>query len=161
MHKFSDVISYFSLKSWKFNDNNTRSLIQKLSKLDQTLFSFDLNKLSWDEYFKKHVLGIRMYIIKDPLETLPEGRKRNQKSVTHINLFTVSWLSINILFMLFYFQIMHSLLHIIILLSCSIIINSVWTLQFICLTKLLLTPGISSSYCIDNFYKYNHFRSST
>lgn len=90
MHKFSDVISYFSLKSWKFNDNNTRSLVQKLSKLDQTLFSFDLNKLNWDEYFKKHVLGIRMYILKDPLETLPEGKKRNQKSVTHINLFTVN-----------------------------------------------------------------------
>lgn len=90
MHKFSDVISYFSLKSWKFNDNNTRSLVQKLSKLDQTLFSFDLNKLNWDEYFKKHVLGIRMYILKDPLTTLPEGKKRNQKSVTHINLFTVN-----------------------------------------------------------------------
>jgi len=25
-----------------------------------------------------------MYIVKDPMETLPEGRKRNQKSVTHI-----------------------------------------------------------------------------
>ncbi|XP_022180348.1 fatty acyl-CoA reductase wat-like [Myzus persicae] len=79
MHKFSDVISYFSLKSWTFNDNNTRSLIQKLSKLDQTLFRFDLTKLSWNEYFKKHVIGIRMYIVKDPMETLSEGRKWNQK----------------------------------------------------------------------------------
>ncbi|XP_025203933.1 fatty acyl-CoA reductase wat-like [Melanaphis sacchari] len=79
MHKFSSVISYFSLKSWKFNDNNTRALIQKLSKLDQKLFRFDMTKLSWDDYFKKHVLGIRKYIIKDPLETVPEGKKRNQR----------------------------------------------------------------------------------
>jgi len=82
IHKFSDVISYFSLKSWTFNDNNTRCLIKKLSKLDQTLFRFDLSKLSWNEYFKKHVIGIRMYIVKDPMETLAEGRKWNQKSVT-------------------------------------------------------------------------------
>lgn len=84
IHKFSEVISYFSLKSWTFNDNNTRSLTQKLSKLDQTLFRFDLTKLNWNEYFKKHVIGIRMYIIKDQLETLSEGRKWNQKSVTNI-----------------------------------------------------------------------------
>uniref|UniRef100_A0A2S2PQ81 Fatty acyl-CoA reductase 1 n=1 Tax=Schizaphis graminum TaxID=13262 RepID=A0A2S2PQ81_SCHGA len=79
MHKFADVIYYFSLKPWTFNDNNTRYLIQKVSKLDQTLFRFDLTKLSWDEYFKKHVLGIRKYILKDPLETIPEGKKKNQK----------------------------------------------------------------------------------
>lgn len=84
MHKFSEVISYFSLKSWTFNDNNTRSLVQKLSELDQILFRFDLTKLSWNEYFKKHVIGIRMYIVKDPMETLSEGRKWNQKSVTNI-----------------------------------------------------------------------------
>jgi len=79
MHKFIKVISYFSLQSWTFHDNNTRSLVKKMSKLDQSLFNFDASKLSWNEYFKKHIWGIRLYIIKDPLETVPEALKRNKK----------------------------------------------------------------------------------
>lgn len=81
MHKFSDVISYFSLQSWKFHDNNTKSLVNKLSKLDQSLFKFDISVLDWNEYFKKHVLGIRLYIIKDTMDSVPEAVKRNKKSV--------------------------------------------------------------------------------
>lgn len=81
MHKFSEVISYFSLQSWTFHDDNTRSLANKLSKLDQSLFKFDVAKLNWNEYFKKHVLGIRLYIIKDTMDTVPEAVKRNKKSV--------------------------------------------------------------------------------
>ncbi|XP_025409428.1 fatty acyl-CoA reductase wat-like [Sipha flava] len=75
MHKFSRVLSYFSLKSWLFRDNNTRSLVQKLSKLDRTLFNFDISKLNWDSYFERHMTGIRLYIFQDPVETLPEGHK--------------------------------------------------------------------------------------
>ncbi|CAH1721740.1 fatty acyl-CoA reductase wat-like [Aphis gossypii] len=79
MHKFSEVISYFSLQSWTFHDNNTKSLAAKLSKLDQSLFKFDAAKLDWNEYFKKHVLGIRLYIIKDTMDSVPEAVKRNKK----------------------------------------------------------------------------------
>ncbi|XP_025194170.1 fatty acyl-CoA reductase wat-like [Melanaphis sacchari] len=79
IHKFTAVISYFSLHSWTFHDDNTKSLIKKLSKLDQSLFKFDISKLSWNEYFKKHVMGIRLYIVKEPMDTLPEAMKRNTK----------------------------------------------------------------------------------
>ncbi|CAI6349030.1 unnamed protein product [Macrosiphum euphorbiae] len=77
IHKFSEVIAYFALMSWTFHDDNTKSLIKKLSKLDQFLFRFDVTKLDWSEYFKKHVVGIRLYILKDPLETVPEALRRN------------------------------------------------------------------------------------
>lgn len=83
MHKFIDVITYFSLKSWTFRDKNTRSLIKNMSKLDQYLFQMDMTNLSWDQYFKKHVIGVRLYIIKDPIESLPEGVKRCKKSVNY------------------------------------------------------------------------------
>lgn len=81
MHKFTNVISYFSLKSWTFHDKNTRALVSRLSKLDQSLFCFDIAKLNWDDYFQKHVLGVRHFILNDPLETVPEGKKHAQKSV--------------------------------------------------------------------------------
>lgn len=81
MHKFSSVISYFSLQSWLFRDSNTRSLVQKLSKLDQSLFNFDIAQLDWNDYFIKHVRGIRLYILKDPIESLPKAIKHTKRSV--------------------------------------------------------------------------------
>lgn len=79
LHKFVDVISYFSMQSWTFRDNNTRSLLTKMSKHDKSLFRFDIAKLDWDEYFKRHVRGIRNYIIHDSEKTIPEGKKHMQR----------------------------------------------------------------------------------
>lgn len=79
LHKFTEVISYFSLQSWTFHDSNTRALIKKLSSKDQNLFHFDVSMLNWDEYFKKHVLGIRTYLVKDPIETLAQGKIHRTK----------------------------------------------------------------------------------
>lgn len=81
LHKFADVISYFSLKSWTFHDDNTRGLLSRLSKLDQNLFQFDICKLQWDDYFEKHVVGIRKYILHDSDKTFSEGKKHMQRSV--------------------------------------------------------------------------------
>ncbi|KAL4113616.1 hypothetical protein QTP88_017210 [Uroleucon formosanum] len=79
INKFIGVITYFSLQSWTFHDNNTKSLLKKLSKLDQSLFRFDISELNWNEYFKKYMVGLRLYIVKDPIDTVPEALKRNRK----------------------------------------------------------------------------------
>jgi hypothetical protein len=110
MHKFSEVISYFSLQSWTFHDDNTRSLIKKMSKLDQSLFKFDISKLNWIEYFKKHVLGIRLYIIKDTMDSVPEALKRTKKSVNtirktgHYFFITSNWWLLFIFFSIYVFR---------------------------------------------------------
>lgn len=81
MHKFIDILTYFSLQSWTFHDENTRSLVSRLSELDQKLFNFDISKLNWDDYFKRHVEGIRKYIMKDTDEdSLEKGKKHIQRS---------------------------------------------------------------------------------
>jgi len=79
LEKFADVISYFSLRSWIFHDKNTRGLLSRLSKQDQFLFQFNISQLNWDDYFYRHVCGIRMYILKDPLETISQGKKHIQR----------------------------------------------------------------------------------
>lgn len=79
VHKFVEIISYFSLQSWMFHDNNTRSLLNRMSKLDRSLFNFDMAKLNWDKYFERHVSGIRLYIIHDSVDTLPEGLNHMKK----------------------------------------------------------------------------------
>ncbi|VVC29135.1 Hypothetical protein CINCED_3A018521 [Cinara cedri] len=79
LHKFVNVTSYFSLRSWTFHETNTRSLLSKMSKFDQSLFRFDIAKLNWNDYFTKHVKGVRVYILGDPLETVPAGVKHVRK----------------------------------------------------------------------------------
>lgn len=82
IHKFVDVLSYFSMRSWTFNDDNTRSLIGRMSKLDQSLFNFDISNLNWDDYFKRHVEGLVKYLLKDTDEdSLEKGRKHMRRSV--------------------------------------------------------------------------------
>lgn len=81
LNKFVDVIAYFSLSEWTFYDNNTRSLVDKMSKLDQSLFRCNIAELNWEDYFRRFLLGIRIHILKDPIETLKDGCKRHKKSV--------------------------------------------------------------------------------
>ncbi|KRT85456.1 epimerase [Oryctes borbonicus] len=79
IYRFSRVISYFSTKNFKFRSTRMRQLISKMSDGDRAVFMCDLKKLNWEEYFKYHFIGVRLYILKDPLSTLPEAiRKFNR-----------------------------------------------------------------------------------
>lgn len=82
LHKFTNAIEYFSCTSWIFREENTKSLLSKMSESDQSNFRFDIEKLNWDTYIKNTVMGIRIYICQDPIETLPQGIKHQRKSVT-------------------------------------------------------------------------------
>ncbi len=79
IHKFSEVISYFSTKQWKFVDSNTRELVGKLSPKDQEIFDFDLAKLNWKEYFYHHIRGLRVYLVHDKMDTVKEGIEKRKK----------------------------------------------------------------------------------
>ncbi|XP_034951190.1 fatty acyl-CoA reductase wat-like [Chelonus insularis] len=74
IHRFMDVLNYFSTQEWKFGNDRMNSLVDKRDPRDKTLFFCDIKSLVWDLYFKTYLRGIRVYLIKDPLETLPEAR---------------------------------------------------------------------------------------
>ncbi|XP_046383568.1 fatty acyl-CoA reductase wat-like [Ischnura elegans] len=76
INKFSKVISYFSTQCWKFDNANVVDLWNRLDPMDKSLFQFDMNEMDWDSYFQKHILGLRIYLVKDDLSTLPEAKKR-------------------------------------------------------------------------------------
>ncbi|KAG8222376.1 hypothetical protein J437_LFUL002995 [Ladona fulva] len=76
INKFSEVISYFSTQYWKFENSNTQELWKRLDPMDQELLPFDMTTMNWDNYFQKHILGLRIYLVKDDISTLPEARKR-------------------------------------------------------------------------------------
>lgn len=103
IHKFSEVISYFSTKEWKFIDSNTRNLCNKLSDKDKELFDFDLSKLDWKEYFYHHIRGLRVYLVQDKLDTVEEAlMKRRRLLIAHY--------SLKILFYCLFFSIIFQIL---------------------------------------------------
>ncbi|CAH0712964.1 unnamed protein product, partial [Brenthis ino] len=79
--KFSEVISFFAIREWKFHNKNTLNLLKELDDADKHIFNFDIGSFKWDEYFKDYLKGIRLYLLKDPLETIPQAKKKYFKLV--------------------------------------------------------------------------------
>ncbi|XP_044735250.1 fatty acyl-CoA reductase wat-like [Chrysoperla carnea] len=77
VEKFSMVLRYFTIKQFEFTNDNTKDLFKKLSKKDQDLFNFDImSKYDWRAYWKGYIIGMRVYLVGDPMSTIPEGRKK-------------------------------------------------------------------------------------
>lgn len=74
IYKFATVVTYFSKQSWNVKDGNYRNLCDKMTAKDKEIFFCDIKNLDWNEFFESYVMGIRIYILKDPLETLEAGR---------------------------------------------------------------------------------------
>ncbi|PSN51360.1 hypothetical protein C0J52_07924 [Blattella germanica] len=79
INKFSDVISYFCIRDWKFTNNNVQSLWKKMEKGDKGLFDFDMDDLDWEKYFYGYVRGIRLYLIKDDPSTIPQAILKHKR----------------------------------------------------------------------------------
>lgn len=76
LNKFAAVIAYFATQEWEFKNDNVQALWQRLNKTDKELFEFSMKLLNWDSYFYTYVRGARIYLLKDPLETIPKGKDR-------------------------------------------------------------------------------------
>ncbi|XP_043486959.1 fatty acyl-CoA reductase wat-like [Polistes fuscatus] len=79
INKMLDALSYFSLMEWKFTNDRLIEMTRKLSTEDQELFYCDMKDVVWDTYFKTFLLGIRLYVLKDPIVTLPEACKKGRR----------------------------------------------------------------------------------
>lgn len=87
--KFSEVISYFAMRQWKFTNKNTQDLFRKMNARDRDLFNFNMAAFNWETYFYTYARGCRVYLLKDPMETLPAGRIKYRKlQIAHYTLVT-------------------------------------------------------------------------
>lgn len=82
--RFTNIIQYFTVRNWEFSNTSTKQLLQELDKEDTEMFYFDMIKLDWEDYFENYVKGIRTYLLKEPLKTLPEARKRWNRYIYRI-----------------------------------------------------------------------------
>ncbi|XP_076668926.1 fatty acyl-CoA reductase wat [Andrena cerasifolii] len=103
IHKFMNVLNYFTTKEWTFTNDTFKAVMNKLSPEDRENFACDVTQIDWDHYFRTYMRGIRIYLIKDPLDTLPQARIKWQrlywihqalKLILAYGLLRICWLSI-------------------------------------------------------------------
>ncbi|XP_018574204.1 fatty acyl-CoA reductase wat-like [Anoplophora glabripennis] len=75
IHTFSSLMAYFCVRSFKFHSANVHKMLDGMTKKDRGVFFCDLRELDWDEFFQTYGIGARVYLAKDPLDTIPKGRK--------------------------------------------------------------------------------------
>lgn len=70
------LIEYFATHEYEYKSENIQRLIKTMSPKDRTLFFCDLNEINWMEYFSSFIMGIRLYLTEDPLESMEHARRR-------------------------------------------------------------------------------------
>lgn len=109
--KFADVLSYFALRQWKFHNTNTQNLYNDLNEADKQMFGFDISSISWNEYFYNYVRGIRIFLLKDPIDTVPASLKKYSRlkylhytfcTILCLGLLRLSWSIISFIYALAY-----------------------------------------------------------
>ncbi|KAK7595553.1 hypothetical protein V9T40_013378 [Parthenolecanium corni] len=71
-----DILRYFQARKWLFKTDNVRSMWQNLSSEDKEIFYFDIKNVNWAEYAQCYALGVRVFMMKDDIQTLPAARKK-------------------------------------------------------------------------------------
>ena len=74
IHKFIDVLAYFAVQEWKFDNSNVLTLWNKLSNEDKQLFKFDISMFDWDIYLFHMLRGIRVFTLGETFETLDKAK---------------------------------------------------------------------------------------
>jgi len=61
---FSDLYSAYTINSWIFMSEASRSLFDKLDAEDQARFGFDIEKLDWNDFWTQvHIPGMRRFVL--------------------------------------------------------------------------------------------------
>ncbi|XP_075227902.1 fatty acyl-CoA reductase wat-like [Lycorma delicatula] len=74
--KFLQSISYFCIRQWDLSNKNTQDLWKSLDLKDKEIFPFNVEDINWEEYLCDYMRGIRQYMLKDDLSTIPAAKKR-------------------------------------------------------------------------------------
>lgn len=76
----ADTGEYFARHEWNFETTNVLELLAEVrAARDGDEFRVDVRTMVWDEYIREYMLGIRKYVLKDDLATLPAARATVRK----------------------------------------------------------------------------------
>ncbi|XP_018343278.1 PREDICTED: fatty acyl-CoA reductase 2-like [Trachymyrmex septentrionalis] len=90
INQFTSTIAYFSTQQWQFNNDAVVKLWSRVTPADRQIFNFNMSNLNWELYLENMMPGLRLYLAKDPMDTLDEGREKFRRlKVYHYSLLTV------------------------------------------------------------------------
>lgn len=77
----ADTGTYFAMHEWNFEAKNLRRIIRaaRETQLDAQEFHCDMSNMDWDEYMEKYMMGIRTFVLKDDISSMPQARKKLQR----------------------------------------------------------------------------------
>ncbi|KAL1502815.1 hypothetical protein ABEB36_007906 [Hypothenemus hampei] len=79
LHAFHEAYEFFSTTQFSISVDNTLKLLKRMSFADKQMFNCDIKTIDWESYFTNYVKGLRCYLVKDPMDTIPQGRKHYNK----------------------------------------------------------------------------------
>lgn len=79
IHKFCDVIGYFTTSRWYFSNTNVQRLWSSLEPDDQKIFFFNMADIEWSDAINLSISGIRKYLMKEDPSTIPMSLKRAER----------------------------------------------------------------------------------
>lgn len=114
--KHNFLIYTFATKEWTFYNDNLKSVWNKMNNKDKKIFSYDFQKINFDEFIQTMHLGFKKYIMKDNMDAESISKCRRKYIRSCIGLLVIYIL----LFFFFCFRLtfLHNTLLIIFFITC-------------------------------------------
>ncbi|XP_052738814.1 putative fatty acyl-CoA reductase CG5065 [Bicyclus anynana] len=75
LRKGAEMLQYYTSRNWVFKNEYFRSLKDQITQEENDIFYTDMSKMDYNYYLKSYHLGIREFIAKEDLSTLPQARR--------------------------------------------------------------------------------------
>lgn len=69
------ALSYFTTKTWVFENKNFLGLIDKIPDVDRKDFNYDFKDLEIDDYMANAAIGAQKYLFNVDFERLPIAKR--------------------------------------------------------------------------------------
>ncbi|XP_058834139.1 fatty acyl-CoA reductase wat-like [Topomyia yanbarensis] len=79
VHKFSEVLSFFTNNEWDFRNEHYHKVMSQMTTDDHRFFPCDMKHIDWVEFLTNNLRGLRMYIMKEKWDNLEQARKKYRK----------------------------------------------------------------------------------
>jgi fatty acyl-CoA reductase len=70
-----EVFEYYANNQWDFNNDDSLEAIKQLNPRERSTYKLDSEGLNYADYFTECVHAARLYILKEPVETIPSAKR--------------------------------------------------------------------------------------
>lgn len=82
MKRVLQLLSYFGLREWTFQNDNVKKLSRSVKAADEgnkLNLEFNMETIDWKEYFNHYMFGIKKYYFKENFDKIDKLQKRYKR----------------------------------------------------------------------------------